>query len=120
MRKRVQQGSLFETKKAKDGKAKEEPAVLRCFYCNCLISNDILQQDHFPMPKCAGGDTLVPCCTSCHDMKDRFSLKEWPVEWFVVVAAEFPVLRRETKIFLAKCMRIMADLEAMEEKRRKG
>lgn len=56
----------------------------------------------------------VPCCQSCHDMKDRFSLENWGAEWQAAIIADFPKVSRETRIFLAKVIRLAA--EAIKEK----
>lgn len=48
----------------------------------------------------------MPCCLSCHDMKDRFSFDEWPNEWLSCVIGDFPLMRRETRIFLARVLRV--------------
>jgi hypothetical protein len=65
--------------------------------------------DHFPLPLRNGGDVTVPCCVSCHDMKDRYPLNVWPLEWILKVVQDFPNLSRETKIFLAKAMFLYSD-----------
>jgi hypothetical protein len=39
-------------------------------------------------------------------MKDRFLLNDWPVEWAAKVINDFPLMSRETRIFLAKSMRV--------------
>ena len=85
--------------------AKEQHKV--CFYCGALVGGNGAG-DHFPLPKSCGGDLTVPCCLSCHDMKDRFILSDWPVEWVEKVVGDFPKLSRETKIFLAKVLRVYA------------
>lgn len=79
-----------------------------CFYCGGLVTKDC-QQDHFPLPKNVGGELTVPCCISCHDMKDRYPLEKWPIEWVEKIIQDFPQLNRETKLFLAKAMRIAAE-----------
>ena len=79
-----------------------------CFYCGALVSGSG-RGDHFPLPASAGGTEVVPCCESCHDMKDRFGLDQWPSEWIDKIVADFPALSRETKIFLARVLRLFAD-----------
>lgn len=54
--------------------------MTECFYCGALIERRCVG-DHFPYPKCVGGTETVPCCSSCHDMKDRFLLRDWPATW---------------------------------------
>ena len=80
----------------------------QCFYCQCLISGGG-RGDHFPMPERNGGETTVPCCVSCHDMKDRFPLDAWPDEWVIIVMRDMPKVSRETRIFLAKALAIVSD-----------
>ena len=79
-----------------------------CFYCNALV-NVSAKGDHFPIPKRLGGEEVVPCCGSCHSMKDRRSLIDWPLEWMMVVYADIPKMSRETKIFLAKSVALFHD-----------
>jgi hypothetical protein len=80
-----------------------------CFYCNSCIAKgrETGEKDHFPIPKEAGGTTMVWACGACHDMKDRFPLEKWPSEWWYAVIGEFPAYNRETRIFLAKAMAIV-------------
>ena len=82
-----------------------------CFYCNALVTFDC-EDDHFPIPSCAGGEETVPCCISCHDMKDRFKLENWPIEWLSKTIADFPLFSRETKLLLAKIIRVYAESQA--------
>ena len=78
-----------------------------CYYCDALVSAGG-GGDHFPVPDNCGGVVTVACCLSCHDMKDRFNLDRWPEPWINKVIADFPKLSRETKIFLAKTMALLA------------
>jgi hypothetical protein len=73
-----------------------------CFYCGGVTTFKASVGDHMPIPARHGGTNAVPCCTSCHDMKDRISLYHWSTEWFNTVLADWPKLSRETRIFLAK------------------
>jgi predicted transcriptional regulator len=41
-------------------------------------------------------------------MKDRFPLDAWPAEWIAHVVADMSAMSRETKLFLAKAMRMCA------------
>ena len=91
------------------------PKRPECFYCGALFSGNGCG-DHFPTPQNAGGTETVPCCVSCHDMKDRFSLYKWPEEWIRKVIADFPNLSRETRLFLARWLRGFA--ESMDEIKR--
>jgi hypothetical protein len=42
------------------------------------VAGDKVEDDHFPIPKRAGGTEVVPACITCHDMKDRFPQEDWP------------------------------------------
>ena len=79
-----------------------------CFYCEGLVSTKG-RGDHFPLPKRHGGTHTVPCCESCHDMKDRFALHDWPTAWISIVLEQWPSFRRETRLFLAKVLCLCAD-----------
>ena len=78
-----------------------------CFYCGALTNDK--GGDHFPIPENCGGKETVPCCESCHDMKDRYSLDNWPHEWVSIIIEDMPRLKRETKLFLARTIRICAE-----------
>ena len=41
-------------------------------------------------------------------MKDRYTFDEWPVEWIAVTLSDFPSMRRETRLWLAKVMKLMS------------
>ena len=90
-----------------------------CFYCGALVSGNGVG-DHFPIPRNAGGNSTVPCCQSCHDMKDRFSLHNWPSEWTSAIINDFPKMSRETRIFLAKTMRVAIEATAQLNKSAEG
>lgn len=79
-----------------------------CFYCGANVSGGGVG-DHFPLPKSSGGGITVPCCQSCHDMKDRYSLNSWPIEWVAAAIKEFPLLSRETRLLIAKMIKILSD-----------
>lgn len=79
-----------------------------CFYCGALVAKNDVELDHFPVPQHAGGEATVPACRTCHGMKDRFPLKAWPTEWIAGVVADFPHLSRETRLFLAKALALVA------------
>jgi hypothetical protein len=78
-----------------------------CFYCDCLVSKGNLEEDHFPVPRANGGELVVTACKSCHDMKDRFNLGDWPSGWVGAVINDWHKLSRETRIFLAKALRLV-------------
>ena len=77
-----------------------------CFYCNALIRHHH-EKDHFPIPESCAGTITVSTCLSCHDMKDRFALKNWAETWTQKIVDDFPKLSRETRLFLAKAIRLM-------------
>ena len=79
-----------------------------CFYCGALVMTNGVG-DHFPIPQRHGGIDTVPCCTSCHDMKDRSSLDSWPIDWIEVIMDDMKNMKRETKIFLAKSIYLCLD-----------
>lgn len=80
-----------------------------CFYCNAVVTNDSGYGDHFPLPKRNGGIDTVPCCSSCHDMKDRIPITQWSNEWIGIVTNDFQYVSRETKLFLAKMLSLVSD-----------
>ena len=80
-----------------------------CAYCNAVVTTKG-EGDHFPLPRRHGGIETVPCCESCHAMKDTIALGSWPVEWIAAVAADMPKLSRETKLFLAKVVQLASDV----------
>jgi hypothetical protein len=82
-----------------------------CFYCDAVyvVSGSSLG-DHFPIPKRYGGEITVPCCRECHSLKDRISIGEWNLQMAQKVISDFPKLSRESRIFLAKLMNVVLDL----------
>jgi len=84
-----------------------------CFYCGGLVSEPHSTGDHFPFPDILGGVAVVPCCSSCHDMKDRFILSDWSTGWLKTVLKDFNRLSRETKIFLAKTIKTVINDKKM-------
>ena len=79
---------------------------IKCFYCDALVSRDESEDDHFPIPASHGGSVTVVSCKTCHNMKDRFLLDDWDDVWISKVVGDMPKLNRETRIFMAKLMRI--------------
>jgi hypothetical protein len=53
-------------------------------------------------------------------MKDRFNVDSWPQEWIDRMIADFPKLNRETKLFLAKSIRLHAETMKDEHARAPG
>jgi hypothetical protein len=47
-----------------------------CTYCEMPAKR--YEMDHFPVTRCVGGTEIVPVCFTCHDLKDRTPLDEWP------------------------------------------
>jgi hypothetical protein len=89
-----------------------------CFYCDSIYSTSrSAPGDHFPVPKRHGGAECVPCCQQCHSLKDRMKLGDWNFEMVGKVIADFPKLSRETRIFLAKCMVAVQDINAMDRQK---
>ena len=87
---------------------KSKRPLKQCFYCGALLRTRH-ELDHFPIPYNVGGTEVVPCCQSCHDMKDRFKFENWPHEWTNRIIADYPLLSRETKLFLAVSIRLFAE-----------
>lgn len=50
----------------------------RCYYCDRALVLLRHEHDHFPVPRSAGGDLVVPACLDCHELKDQFGLYGWP------------------------------------------
>lgn len=94
--------------------AKSRSLTKKCFYCDQIfaVSRSAIG-DHFPIPNRYGGELAVPCCHTCHSLKDRIPLKEWPVELLAAVINDFPNMKRETRIFMAKTIALMCDALAM-------
>jgi hypothetical protein len=102
----------FITPDTLDLLAKKSIKHEQCFYCDALLRRTSFDRgDHFPIPDRNGGTIIIPCCQSCHDMKDNFKFKDWPVEWLTKVLEDFPKLSRETRIFLAKVIGEASDLQ---------
>jgi hypothetical protein len=53
-------------------------------------------------------------------MKDRFPLDRWPAEWISKIYGDFPILSRETRIFLAKSMSLYSDYLSRERQSTTG
>ena len=59
-----------------------------CLYCGMLITTRRIEFDHFPIPKAFGGAQVASVCLTCHDMKDRFGMKSWPVSFVAALAKD--------------------------------
>ena len=89
-------------------RARRRPVARECFYCDGLIAGKG-EADHFPIPQRHGGTETVPCCQSCHDMKDRFVTDDWSMAWWSVVVGAWPRLLWEIRIFIAKACCVLQD-----------
>ena len=58
-----------------------------CFYCDVRLGQRY-ERDHAPVPKSAGGIKTVLACPSCHHLKDRMTLGDWPAPAFIYAARE--------------------------------
>ncbi len=83
-------------------KTDENGEPLTCFYCDVPIPRSRLEMDHMPVPDRCGGDSLVPACIVCHDLKDRVSLLHLPVEFLEDFMRDFSRLSRNSRIIMAK------------------
>ena len=84
-----------------------------CFYCDCVFSASASSfGDHFPVPKRNGGIDCVPCCQSCHDLKDRTNIEDWNGIMLQKVTSDMPKLSRETRLFLAKAVMMFSDCQS--------
>ena len=63
-----------------------------CLYCGMLITKRRIEFDHFPIPKAFGGAQVASVCLTCHDMKDRFGMKSWPVSFVSALAKDHAVI----------------------------
>ena len=70
-----------------------------------------MERDHWPVGKKLGGKHIIHSCGTCHHMKDRITLLDWPINWFVRAEPVIGKLRflwmglsREERIFLAKSL----------------
>src|SRR5262249_16162987 len=53
-------------------------ACTQCFYCD--RPRDVHQHDHYPVPRRAGGSSVVAACLVCLDLKDSVTLYKWDLE----------------------------------------
>ena len=83
----------------------------KCFYCNVTAMR--VEYDHFPIPKCAGGTEVVPCCVVCHDLKDRINILDY-TEYPKALNGLFEKADRHEKIVLARIMKMVAGFESSE------
>lgn len=81
-----------------------------CLYCDGVLSSNH-EHDHMPIPARHGGEETHCVCANCHDLKDRQTVKDWPVAAFGQVMQSWTVLPPIGRIFLAKCMALALDQE---------
>jgi hypothetical protein len=93
-----------------------------CFYCGVMYCHSAkVTGDHMPMPERNGGTDIVPCCTACHDMKDRIPLHQWHSMAWKEIQQQWPLFGRYTRIYLAKSLSVMSDYnEQCRDKRQKA
>ena len=84
-----------------------------CFYCGEEVTR--IEKDHSPVPKRHGGKDMVDACLTCHDMKDRIKLEDWPDEWWNCVWEDLPKMSRPTKLFLMKFVGLVLDRDNSKE-----
>ena len=87
----------------------------KCFYCGALCSEGNREEDHFPFPKSIGAELTVTTCRACHDLKDRYQLDQWPAEYWGGIMRDWPLLSRESRLWLAKAARIFSEILAEED-----
>ena len=81
---------------------------IECFYCEGLLGEHV-EKDHIPTPKWLGGENVVMSCQSCHDMKDRFNLEDFPLGWIEPVMRDWVLLARESRIVMMKIFRLACE-----------
>lgn len=81
-------------------------ACSTCFYCLRPLDALRHEHDHFPIPARHGGTDTVPACTECHDLKDRFRLRDWPIGDLIVGMDALP---REARIMVARAVAAFLD-----------
>ena len=86
----------------------------RCFYCGDPVIASRVERDHFPKPACAGGTVTVVACPQCHDLKDRTSWSDLPIEMRADFFEEFAGMSRISKISFAQLIRVAYEFEEMK------
>lgn len=100
--------------------AKKDNILRECFYCGITFSTArSAEGDHFPTPKRFGGLSTVPACRTCHEAKDNIGLKNWSIEMWNEVLADFPKMSVATRLFIGKVVSLGFDLEAKEQAMRR-
>jgi|ETNvirnome_2_300_1030623.scaffolds.fasta_scaffold13766_2 hypothetical protein len=86
-----------------------------CYICKRKLLGRF-EKDHFPKPKRAGGKDVYPICISCHDAKDRMSLRSWDIdEAFKSMHNLWNNGTTEERILLAKIISLACDVTDEQE-----
>ncbi len=106
----------MSVRKLRSQKKEKPDEKVYCFYCEAVVATDLLHKDHWPVQKKFGGRVTIDSCGTCHHMKDRTNIRDWPINWFVRAAPVIEKLRflwmglsREERIFLANSLNIILD-----------
>lgn len=84
-------------------KRKEKPL---CYICQLPATS--VEYDHFPVPQSQGGTSILPCCRSCHDVKDRTKLEDWdPSVAFRALSGLWEKAERNERLVLARLIAVM-------------
>ncbi len=57
-----------------------------CFYCEAPVVRH--EHDHAPIPRRAGGNSVVVTCVGCHNLKDRLQFSSWPLTLALMAVQE--------------------------------
>jgi len=88
--------------------------VKNCYICARKLLGRF-EYDHFPIPKRAGGDHVLPICISCHDGKDRYPLHKWDIcEAYNSLHNLWNNSSTEERIILCKLISAACDSSHME------
>ena len=86
--------------------ARHEPeSRTECVYCGGYAGGGCGEDDHWPIPKAAGGKVTVRACLTCHRMVDILSINNWPPEFALRAFIESP---REARMLLSKALKVLA------------
>lgn len=75
-----------------------------CFYCDLPLKGLAHHHDHFPLPARYGGELTVPACVSCHKLKEKGRVDQWPIEAISEVLVEMQHSGPWTRMVLAKLL----------------
>lgn len=79
----------------------------RCFYCDRLVTR--FERDHFPLARRHGGRITVIACYTCHDLKDRITIDNWPIEFLSKALQNWSRVPVEWRLWIAVSMSLFAD-----------